>query len=83
MEVLFPPIRGSSQAVFGIHCIILDNRGENAFSFLLNSHHQMFVDAKLTADDLSDESRTALIRKATDVGMQALAGQLQHAADAE
>jgi hypothetical protein len=77
MEVLFPPMHGNRQAVFGIHCIILDAEGENAFSFLLNSHHQMFVDADLVVDDLSEKSRAELVSKATGVGLEALVGQIR------
>ena len=77
MEVLFPPARGNRQSVFGIHLIILNAEGENAFSFLLNSHHQMFVDADMIVDDLSEKSRAELIRKATEVGLQALVLQMR------
>ena len=83
MEILFPPMRGDRQRVFGIHCIILDAKGENAFSFLLNSHHQMFVDAKMMAEDLSDKSRDELIKKATEVGLAALVEQIRHAGEEE
>ena len=77
MEVLFPPQRGSRQSVFGIHCIVLNTEGQNAFSFLLNSHHQMFVDAKMTGEGESDQVRNELIKKATAVGLEALAAQIQ------
>ena len=76
MEVLFPPQRGSMQSVFGIHCIVLDASGSNAFSFLLNSHHQVFVDAAMTSDDGSERSRAELVRKATEVGLEALTAQI-------
>jgi len=78
MEILFPPQRGNRQMVFGIHCLLLDAAGENVFSFLLNSHHRMFVDADMVADDSSEQSRAELIRKATAVGMQALALQMHN-----
>lgn len=77
MEVLFPPTRGDRQAVFGIHCIILDRQGGNAFSFLLNSHHQIFCDADMVANDLSEQSRAALIKKATAAGLEALDQQIK------
>ena len=76
MEVLFPPQRGSRQAVFGIHCIVLDAAGNNAFSFLLNSHHQPFVDAAMVSEDDSEQSRADLVRKATEVGLEALTAQI-------
>lgn len=80
MEILFPPMPDNRMMVFGIHCIVLDRKGENVFSFLLNSHHQMFVDAKMMANDSSEKNREELIRKATQVGLDALALQLQQEA---
>ncbi len=80
MEVLFPPTRDNRLSVFGVHCIILDKTGKNAFSFLLNSHHQMFADAGMVANDRSEKSRAELIRKATTLGMEALVLQIRNAA---
>ena len=73
MEVLFPPLR---PAVFGIHCYVYDRQGENAFSFLLNSHHKLFVDADMTAEDSSEASRAEMMEKATKVGVTALMQQI-------
>jgi len=78
MEVLFPPQRGNRLSVFGIHCLVLDAEGKNAFSFLLNSHHQMFIDADMVVENSSEQSRAQLIQKATAVGMQALVLQLHN-----
>lgn len=77
LEVLFPPTRGNHISVFGIHCIVLNSKGENVFTFLLNSHHQMFVDANMVANDLSGQSLAELVRKATEVGLEALILQIQ------
>ena len=74
MEVLFPP---GGRAVFGIHCYIFDQQGNNAFSFLMNSHHKPFVDADMVASDASDASRSMLIDKATKVGVAALIQQIK------
>jgi hypothetical protein len=74
MEVLFPP---GGRAVFGIHCYIFDQQGSNAFSFLMNSHHRLFVDAGLVASDASDTSRSMLVDKATEVGVAALILQMK------
>jgi hypothetical protein len=74
MEFLFPP---GNQSVFGIHCYVLDQQGENAFSFLLNSHHKLFVDANLSAEDSSEASRAILIDKAAQVGVTALLQQVK------
>jgi hypothetical protein len=65
------------QGVGGIHCYIFDRHGENAFSFLLNSHHRLFADAKLEAADTSEASRAKLIEKATSVGVKALVQQVE------
>ena len=73
MEFLLPP---GNQSIFGIHCYVLDQQGENAFSFLLNSHHKLFVDAGLNARDSSPASRATLISKATQVGVNALVQQV-------
>ncbi len=78
MEVLFPPQRGNSQSVFGIDCMVLDAEGQNVFSFLLNSHHQMFVDAGMMTDNLSEQTHAELVQKATEVGLEALVAQIQH-----
>lgn len=77
MEILIPPSRQNQMSVFGIHCFVMDSQGQNVFSFLLNSHHQLFVDADMTADDVSEQSRLELIEKATTVGMLALQMRLE------
>jgi len=46
-EIIFEPERNGTLFVFGVHIFILNNEGENVFSFLLNSHHELFVKAKL------------------------------------
>ncbi len=74
MEVLFPP---GGRAVFGIHCYIFDQQGNNTFSFLLNSHHKLFVDAGLVASDATEASQAMLIDKATKVGVAALIQQIK------
>lgn len=71
LEILVP----GDEAVFGIECYIVDRQGENAFSFLLNSHHRMFAEAGLVVADSSQAARDALTRKATDLAMEALAAQ--------
>ena len=69
MEVILSP---ENQSVWGIHCFIYDRQGNNVFSFLLNSHHRLFSNAKLSAQDTSETARTELINKATEVGVDAL-----------
>jgi hypothetical protein len=78
VEVLFPP---SKRKVFGIHCYVWDRQGRNAFSFLLNSHHRLFVDANLIAEDASEASRAALVEMATPVAVTALIQQIEEGDD--
>lgn len=74
MEIIFPP---DNLSVWGIHCFIYDRRGNNIFSFLLNSHHRLFSDAKLFAKDTSEKAHTGLIEKATQVGVDTLIQQVK------
>ena len=76
MEFLLPV---SDQQIFGVHCYVLDQQGQSAFSFLLNSHHQLFVDAKLNARGTSEEARAKLMAKATQAGVTALKQQIEQA----
>ncbi|NHA14440.1 carbohydrate binding domain-containing protein [Thioalkalivibrio sp. XN279] len=71
LEILVPDDR----VVFGIQCYVVNAAGENAFSFLLNEHHQMFAAAGLVAGE-SQAARDAMIENATRVAMQALKQQL-------
>ena len=73
MEIIFPP---GNQSVWGIHCFIFDNLGNNAFWCLLNSHHRLFIDAGLSSTDASEASRARLVEKATQVGVTALIHQV-------
>lgn len=76
MEFLLPV---SDQQIFGVHCYVLDQEGQSAFSFLLNSHHQLFVDANLMAANSSEEARSNMLTRATQVGVTALEQQIEHA----
>jgi len=63
-----------------VQCYILDSNGEDAFSFLLNSHHKLFVDTRLWAgaesrDDLSGIGADAII-KALQIQFDALSKTL-------
>jgi len=60
-----------------IQCYILDSDGEDAFSFLLNSHHKLFADAQQEIDAETVESRDELIGKGTDVIIKALQYQFE------
>ena len=74
MEVLFEP---GKRVVFGIHSYLLDREGRNVFSFLLNSHHEVFASAHLVVTDDTEEARAALIDEATRVGIGALEAQIE------
>lgn len=74
MEFLLPV---SDQEIFGIQCYVLTRNGENAFSFLLNSHHRIFVDARLFAENSSQTARNRLIDRATQVGVAAFLAQVE------
>ena len=75
MEFLVP----DDQSVFGIETYIVDLQGRNAFSFLLNSHHEMFSDATLVARNSSEDERSKMIENATRVGLLALKAQIERA----
>ncbi len=76
MELLWP---FNDQPIFGIHCYVFDRQGQNAFSFLLNSHHQLFADASLIARSTSQAARDRLVKEATDVGVTAFEAQVEQA----
>jgi len=71
MEFLFTP---EPQALWGIHCYLFDRQRNNAFSFLLNSHHKLFVEAGFTSKLTS--SLDSQLQRATDVALTALVDQL-------
>jgi hypothetical protein len=77
VEVLIVPRPQNRLGVFGIHVYILDRAGNNAFSFLLNSHHQLFISAELYTENSSKESIEKLIVKSTQVALKALDQQVQ------
>ncbi len=68
-----------SNRIFGIHCYVFDRRGRNAFSFLLNSHHRLFSDARLTTRVTSEKGIAKLVDKATDVARVAFKAQVDRA----
>ena len=76
MEFLFPP---GNQSIFGVHVYVLDRNGENAFSFLMNSHHRSFVDANMVVKDSSEAAYTFVIETATQLGLAALKAQIEQA----
>ena len=70
-EILFEPKREGTLFVFGIHIFILNKEGENVFSFLLNSHHELFVEAKLYAYNPDEYDLEELKQRCLDVGQKA------------
>jgi len=79
LEVLFPPSRPGVTEVFGIHIYILTPGGENAFSFLLNSHHKSFSDASLHTSKDNAKSKEKLAIESTKVAIQELGAQITKA----
>ena len=79
LEVVFPPVMKGRIEVFGIHLFVLTLGGENAFSFLLNSHHPSFNAAKLYTSDTSTQGREELVMKSTMVVLEALEAQVARA----
>jgi hypothetical protein len=73
VEFLIP----QGQEVFAIESYILDRQGNNAFSFLLNSHHEIFASAKLRAKGTSEEARAEMISAATRLVVNALQRQIE------
>jgi hypothetical protein len=73
MEFLVP----GDESVFGVEVYIVDAEGRNAFSFLLNSHHQMFAEAGLVAQGSSEAARERMIENATRLGLRALQDQIR------
>jgi len=77
LELLIIPGPQNRLGVFGIHMYILDQAGQNAFSFLLNSHHQLFINAELHTEDSSKEAIEKLVANSTQIALQALGQQIQ------
>jgi hypothetical protein len=79
MEHLVTPTPKGDIAIGGIHIYVLDAKGKNAFSFLLNSHHKIFVEAKLRSADSSKQGRDALVLNGTKAALSALEQQIKAA----
>ena len=76
LEIVFAPKRDENLNVFGIHVFILNNEGKNAFSFLLNSHHELFVNAKLFAKNPYEKEVEQLNLKCITVALEAFKQQV-------
>lgn len=70
-EILFEPERQGTVFVFGIHLFILNEEGENVFSFLLNSHHELFTEAKLYAYKPDESDLEELKKRSLEVAVTA------------
>ncbi len=79
LEILLPPRQSDEVYVFGIHILILNSEGKNAFSFLLNSHHDYFSYNHLVAPNANPENLEALKLKCTKVAAEALRKQIEYA----
>ena len=79
LEHLVTPTPSGDIAIGGIHIYVLDAKGENAFSFLLNSHHKIFVEAELRSADSSKQGRDTLVLNGTKAALSALEQQIKAA----
>jgi hypothetical protein len=77
LEHLVTPTPSGDIAIGGIHIYVLDAEGKNAFSFLLNSHHKIFVEAKLRSADSSKQGQDTLALNGTKVALSALEQQIK------
>lgn len=68
-EIIFEPERNGTLFVFGIHIFILNSEGENVFSFLLNSHHELFIEAKLYAYNPNENDLKELKRRSLNAAL--------------
>ncbi len=74
LELLLPV---SDDWIFGIECYVLDQHGNNAMSFLLNSHHRIFAQAGLKTANGSEDERLAMQARATTIAVQALLANIE------
>ena len=64
---------------WGIQCYVLDSKGRNVFSFLMNSHHKCFVDAGIALEDETAEAKTKFIAQCTELAINSLKQQVHQA----
>jgi hypothetical protein len=72
VEVVLLPWGENGQGVWGIECYLLNSRGEDAFSLVLNSHWDLFNAAYLFTSGRSESSRSALVSGAVQTVIDAL-----------
>ncbi|WP_340115032.1 LamG domain-containing protein [Maribellus mangrovi] len=77
MEVLFASQQPDTLKVYGMNIFILNNEGENVYSFLLNSHHNLFTNAHLFETNPNAFNRAMLMQKCTMVAINALKLQIE------
>ncbi len=75
VECLVSQKPSGGEFVGGIQCYVLESIGSNAFSFLLNSHHPLFIKAHLKSDNVTTKSRDELIKKSTKTVIKAFQSQ--------
>lgn len=76
LELFVVPLGGGAEFVPGIHCFVLSSDGQDTFSFLLNAHHQLMVNAELRTEATSEEARAELVTRAVRVAGEALNEQI-------
>jgi hypothetical protein len=76
VECIFYPGPGG-EGVGGIHIYLLNAEGRNAFSFLLNSHHELFRNAGLWRQYGYEGELEKLVEKCSQVVVEAFRQQLE------
>jgi len=76
-EILMTNTPSGGQATGGIQCYILNNKGEDVFSFLLNSHHDLFNDANLYINSTDSSEVAKLAVESLFTVLQALRIQIE------
>ena len=76
-EILMTNTPSGGQATGGIQCYILNNKGEDIFSFLLNSHHDLFNDANLYINSTDSSEVAKLAVESLYTVLQALRIQIE------
>jgi hypothetical protein len=79
IEIILAPSRQGVTEVSGIYFFVLERGGNNAFSFLLNSHHKVFANAKLRTSDMTATGSERLAIKGTKIALAALKKEIVQA----
>lgn len=59
-------------AAGGIHCYVVNQKGERAYALILNSHHHNFKEGGLRTDDGTPEGLNEMVNRCTNVLLKTL-----------